>query len=113
MQNVADERNYVYIVRDGAFLAKSDRDRLNMGALGLAGEAGEVVELVKKHLFHGAELPVERLQEELGDVLFYLALLTGVTGNTLKGIAFANIWKLRQRWPDHFPDPAEDVVVRL
>ena len=111
---MAPEKNYIDIVREGAFLAKTPRDRLNMGALGLAGEAGEVVELVKKHLYHGADLNVEKLQDELGDVLFYLALLCGcVPDQTLRGIAFANVWKLRQRWPDHFPDPAEDVVVRL
>lgn len=111
---MAEERNYVDIVREGAFLAKTPRDRLIMGALGLAGEAGEVVELVKKHVYHGAELNAERLQEELGDVLFYLALLTGtVPEQTVRGIAFANIWKLNQRWPDNFPDPAEDVVIRL
>lgn len=113
LQNVAEERNYVDIVRDGAFLAKTPRDRLNMGALGLAGECGEVVELIKKHLYHGAELKEDRLREELGDLLFYLALIAGTYNVTLSGLAFENIWKLRQRWPDNFPDPAEDVVVRL
>lgn len=110
---MAEERNYVDIVRDGAFLASTPRDRLNMGALGLAGECGEVVELIKKHLYHGAELKEDRLREELGDLLFYLALIAGTAGVTIQGLAFGNVWKLRQRWPDHFPDPAEDVVVRL
>lgn len=48
--------------------------------LGLFGEVGEVVELVKKHVYHGHELDAERMREELGDVCWYLAALCRWSG---------------------------------
>jgi len=48
------------------------RDKLCLGALGLAGEVGEVVDQVKKHLFQGHGIDRAKLRDELGDVLWYL-----------------------------------------
>ncbi|WP_373047198.1 nucleoside triphosphate pyrophosphohydrolase family protein [Vulgatibacter sp.] len=76
--------------------------RLSNFALGLCGEAGEAGELVKKHLFHGAELDVERLRKELGDVLWYVATLATTAGLQLEDVAAGNIEKLRARYPDGF-----------
>jgi NTP pyrophosphatase (non-canonical NTP hydrolase) len=50
-------------------------DLLVNGALGLCGEAGEVVDLIKKHCFQGHELDVNKLIIELGDVCWYIAIL--------------------------------------
>ncbi len=80
----------------------SPRDALNIGALGLAGESGEVIELVKKHLFHGHALDRERLKKELGDVLWYLAAICTAEGLSLGDVADANIAKLRARYPEGF-----------
>ena len=44
-------------------------------ALGLIGEAGEVTDLVKKHLFHKHEMDTEKLSKEIGDVCWYIAAL--------------------------------------
>lgn len=71
-------------------------------ALGLAGEAGEVADLIKKTLGHGHALESAVLQKELGDVLWYLAVLAKHFGMSLDGIAAANIHKLRLRYPDGF-----------
>lgn len=71
-------------------------------ALGLAGEAGEVVELIKKHLGHGAELDDAKLEKELGDVLWYLAGIATLRGLRLQEIADANLEKLRIRFPEKF-----------
>ena len=53
--------------------ALDKKDVLINGVMGLCGEAGEVIDLVKKHLAQGHDLDVERLAKELGDVAWYLA----------------------------------------
>ena len=47
-------------------------------AMGLAGEAGECTDIIKKHLFHDHELDREHLAKELGDVAWYLAVCADV-----------------------------------
>ena len=79
--------------------------RLAMGGLGLAGEAWEVVDLLKKHLFHGHPLDTEKLTRELGDVLWYVAELSTALGVKLSIVAQRNLEKLAARYPDGF-DPA-------
>ena len=71
-------------------------------ALGLTGEAGEVAEHVKKHLFHGTPLDRDAVAKELGDCLWYLAALAGAIGATLDDVASANVEKLRRRYPGGF-----------
>ena len=78
------------------------RDSLANFALGLTGEAGEAVDGIKKHLYHGHDLDLEHLKNELGDVLWYIAGIASVTGLTLEEIAEGNIAKLRSRYPDGF-----------
>ena len=65
-------------------------------ALGLAGEAGEVAEKVKKHIRDGV-LNVDDLKKELGDVLWYLAAIASDLGLNLDEVAEANLQKLRSR----------------
>lgn len=74
-----------------------------LGAMGLAGETGEVVEPVKKWFFHGKgtfETVREKLREEIGDVLWYLALLANAFDLDLGEIAEGNIKKLLIRYPE-------------
>lgn len=75
---------------------------LNLAVMGLAGEAGEVVDLVKKHQHHGVELDHEKLKKEAGDVLWYLQYLCLVLGVHLDDIALQNVYKLRLRYPVGF-----------
>jgi NTP pyrophosphatase (non-canonical NTP hydrolase) len=71
------------------------------GALGLTGEAGEVADIIKKHAYpskQGDGLDTEaRLLDELGDVLWYLAILAQGLGVNLETTAAHNIAKLVQR----------------
>ena len=76
-----------------------DPIRLPAYGLGLTGEAGEVADLIKKHIGHGHELDVGKLKLELGDVLWYVTGLAQVLGLTLSEIAQANINKLERRYP--------------
>ena len=75
---------------------------LAMTALGLAGETGEVVEMVKKHLYHGKPLDREKFTKELGDVLWYLSACCEVAGVDFAEVARANIEKLEKRYPNGF-----------
>lgn len=76
--------------------------RLTLAALGLAGETGEAVDLVKKHLFHGKPLDREKLILELGDVRWYLESFAWLLGVTMEEIEAKNIAKLKVRFPDGF-----------
>lgn len=74
------------------------------GVMGLAGEAGECVDMMKKHLFQGHKLDKEHLVKELGDVAWYLAVTAYAIGCDLETVMQMNVDKLRKRYPDGF-DP--------
>lgn len=71
-------------------------------ALGVAGEAGEIADLVKKELGHGHPRDAEKMAKEIGDVLWYLAALANEYGYSLSAIATMNIAKLKARYPQGF-----------
>ena len=77
---------------------------LQMGVMGLAGESGEAVDLVKKYVFHEHDLDQKHLAKELGDVAWYLAVTAATIGYDLEEILRMNVDKLRKRYPDGF-DP--------
>lgn len=70
--------------------------------MGLNGEAGEVIDHVKKVCFQGHELDGEHLIEELGDVAWYLAVCAEALGVTLEDVMKRNIDKLKARYPEGF-----------
>lgn len=74
--------------------------RLIDAAAGLAEEAGEALSLVRKHLYQGQELDREKLEKELGDVLWCLAMTAKAAGLSFETIAEANVKKLEGRHPD-------------
>ncbi len=82
--------------------ALNEREARTMTALGLVGEAGECSELIKKHVFHNRALDRDDLQAELGDVLWYAAMLANACGLSLENIAAHNVEKLRARYPEGF-----------
>jgi NTP pyrophosphatase (non-canonical NTP hydrolase) len=72
------------------------------GVLGLAGESGECVDLMKKHLFQGHTLDKEHLAKELGDVAWYVAVTAYAIGYDLETILQMNVDKLWRRYPEGF-----------
>jgi len=83
----------------------SSRERTILGALGLAGEAGEVVDLIKKGVMHGKGFDREQIILEMGDVCWYLTLLMREFNVTLDEVLEANIEKLTARDDGHYkPD---------
>jgi NTP pyrophosphatase (non-canonical NTP hydrolase) len=71
-------------------------------ALGLAGEAGEMCNAIKKQVWHRHGLDMAKLADETGDCLWYLAAICTLTGLDLSEIMAANIAKLRVRYPNGF-----------
>lgn len=69
---------------------------------GIAGETGEVVEHVKKGVFHRHGIDDDIMMEEIGDCLWYLAGICSVMGYNLGGVMERNIEKLEKRYPDGF-----------
>lgn len=76
--------------------------KLTNGLMGLNGEAGEAIDLMKKHLFQGHSLNTEHVVKELGDVAWYLAISADAIGYDLETILQTNIDKLQKRYPDGF-----------
>lgn len=72
------------------------------GLMGLNGEAGEAIDILKKHLFQGHELDTEHMAKELGDVAWYLAVSANAIGYDLETIMQMNVDKLKARYPDGF-----------
>ena len=77
-------------------------DVLLNGVMGLCGEAGEAIDLMKKHLHQGHPLDREALLRELGDVAWYLAETAWALDVPLEEVLQRNLAKLRARYPDGF-----------
>ncbi len=80
----------------------SERDVLINSVMGLCGEAGEAIDIVKKWMAQGHELDRQRLAGELGDIAWYLAEAATALGLPLEDILRANIEKLKRRYPQGF-----------
>lgn len=80
----------------------SEKDVLINAVMGLCGESGEVIDIVKKHLAQGHELDRAAIAKELGDVAWYLAEAAHAIGYPLEDVLAANIEKLRARYPQGF-----------
>ena len=81
---------------------KTNEELLLNAVMGLCGESGEVIDLVKKYKFHRHPLNKEELIKEAGDVAWYLAELATVLDIDLEEIMIQNIEKLKKRYPDGF-----------
>ena len=77
-------------------------DRVLNGCMGMCGESGECMDILKKHMMQGHAFDREKLIDELGDVFWYVAEAATGLGVTLDEVAQHNIDKLRKRYPDGF-----------
>jgi NTP pyrophosphatase (non-canonical NTP hydrolase) len=88
-------------------VAKTHKDgswdkQLTNACFGIAGESGELVDMVKKHLFHGHDLDINHLLLEIGDVMYYLCWLCQLLNLDFYEVCYANMDKLNARYPDGF-----------
>lgn len=102
--------HYKKFVDAGVILERDTfRERLILGGLGISDEAGEVAGLVKKTAFHGKVMDREKLVKEMGDVLWYFAVLATLYDITLEEVMHTNVLKLCDRYPERHGTP-EDVI---
>lgn len=78
------------------------KDVLINGVMGLCGESGECIDIVKRHLAQGHELDRDNLIKELGDVAWYLAETAFALDVELEEVFIRNIEKLKKRYPEGF-----------
>lgn len=73
-----------------------------MLCMGLAGETGEVIDYLKKVGFQGHTFDIEKLKSEMGDMMWYFAMLCDFFNIKFEDILQANVQKLLKRYPDGF-----------
>ena len=78
------------------------KDVLINAVMGLCGESGEAIDIVKKHLHQGHELNKDKLIKELGDIAWYLAEAAYALDVDLSEVLEGNINKLKARYPEGF-----------
>ena len=89
-------------LRTAQVTTMTDEDLILNGVMGLSGEAGECIDLVKKVRFQGHALDRDKFLLELGDVAWYLAVAAHGAGFRLSEVFEANVDKLKKRYPDGF-----------
>ena len=82
--------------------ALTEKDVLMNALMGLCGESGEAIDLMKKHLYQGHDLDREKLIKELGDIAWYLAEAATGLDIDLSEVLQRNLDKLHARYPQGF-----------
>lgn len=88
------------------FTITDEHVMLIWNAIGLGGESGELLEHIKKGVFHQHGLDSAYIVKELGDILWYVAAIATTLGLDLGDIMEQNIAKLQQRYPDGYSPEA-------
>lgn len=91
--------------------ALSRKEVLINSVMGLCGESGEAIDIVKKWMAQGHALDKEHLARELGDIAWYLAEAATALEIPLEDVLRANLEKLEKRYPDGFD--SQKSLVRL
>lgn len=80
----------------------SPTDQIINAVMGLSGESGEIIDYIKKALFHNKPCDPVVLVKELGDCLFYMNWLAWLYGIDWSEIMTTNLAKLQARYPNGF-----------
>jgi NTP pyrophosphatase (non-canonical NTP hydrolase) len=78
--------------------------RLIHATMGIVTEAGELTDMLKKHLFYGKPLDMINAAEEVGDSMWYIGLAIDIMKTTMNDIMSTNIQKLKIRYPEKFTE---------
>ena len=98
-----DIPTYQQAVQRTCVIAESQPvEAVKLALIGLSDELGEIAGPLKKYLYHGHDLNVAYVQDEIGDLLWYLATLCNALGISLQDALQGNINKLALRYPDGF-----------
>jgi NTP pyrophosphatase (non-canonical NTP hydrolase) len=90
---------------DGLFQSPKTA-RLIHAALGISGESGEIVDIVKKHAMYNKEVDLNHLKEEIGDTLYYMAIMLDEMGSSFEEVMKLNHDKLEKRFPTGYTNAA-------
>lgn len=90
------------LILEPDFVIKPSDVMISWNAIGLAGETGEVCDLVKKGIYHQQGIDREKIKKELGDVLWYLSAIASNLGFSLDEVAQTNVEKLQARFPEGY-----------
>ncbi len=96
-----ESRNFDEI---GARMSEVRNQRLLHAGIGLATEAGEFLDALKKHVFYGKDLDTVNLSEEMGDIFWYCALIADELKIDFSQVMDTNIAKLKARYGDKFSE---------
>lgn len=91
-----------------ARISNPETIRLLHAAMGMATEAGELVDMLKKHIFYGKPMDLVNASEEVGDSLWYVGLAIDAMRTTMNEVMTQNIQKLRLRYPEKFTELAAE-----
>ena len=80
--------------------------RLLHSFVGLSTEAGEAIDMLKKHIFYGKPLDKTNAIEEISDILWYIAIASDALGISIEDIMEKNIAKLKARYGEKFTETA-------
>lgn len=84
----------------------SNCPRLIHALLGIGTESGELQDVLKRYLIYGKDIDIIHLKEELGDLLWYIALALDEIETSFEEVFESNIAKLQARYPDKFTEIA-------
>lgn len=107
-EDIKDEKDKIYEYQKSVIRTMNQslsyKEQLINAMMGINGEAGEAMDILKKVLFQGHDLQINKANiiEELGDVLWYLTLATITIGYTLSDVMDENMKKLSKRYPNGF-----------
>lgn len=104
LDDMIDEASYLAFVAEHYLNRAVGADGFMHAAIGIAGEAGEVLDAVKKMWVYNKPLDIENLIEELGDIEFYMQALRSLINVSRPDVLRANISKLRKRYPTGYTD---------
>lgn len=93
------EPNYDEVVRR---LKDPQVARLLHVGMGMVTEAGEFIDMLKKHIYYGKPIDRVNLNEELGDSSWYARIGANALGVGFLDVIMLNIRKLRARFPNKF-----------
>ena len=103
------DRTCKHITED--FVISPNTFDLLHATLGITGEAGELADAVKKSIFYGKPLDTVNAREEIGDIMWYIALACRTLDFDLDELLQENIAKLQKRYPEKYSD--EHATLRL
>lgn len=85
-------------------LAPQTLIRLNHGAIGIVKEGGEILSILEKTVYYGRDIDPDKVKDELGDVMWYVAEVCNALSLSLQDVLDSNIRKLKARYPDRYTD---------